>query len=163
MLLLPSWLSKERFFNYKWFEDSHEKSKVNLGGTRRQNKQGDFLNLVKQTCMLTKLHHKSTEEQSNSVSKALIRARSIIQQLTLILKSHSLQNQMFSMEQMMVSPLLGPAMVNTDTDHKKLKDKALIFNQQPFQDASDEDLEILDYRPLTSSSFGTLKVRANNA
>ncbi|KAG1786392.1 uncharacterized protein HD556DRAFT_1449769 [Suillus plorans] len=41
------------------------------------------------------------------------------------------------MEQTIVSPLLGPAM--------------------PFQDVPDQDLQILEYRPSTSSSFGTLK------
>ncbi|KAG2045911.1 hypothetical protein BDR06DRAFT_1000782 [Suillus hirtellus] len=55
--------------------------------------------------------------------------------------SHSSQNQIFSMEQLMVSPLLGPAM--------------------PFQDATYEDLQILDHRPSTSLNFGILEPKTD--
>jgi hypothetical protein len=63
---------------------------------------------------------------------------------------------------MMVSPVLGPAMVNLNTYHNNSKNGTLISNEQPFHDAPDEDLEMLENRATRPSSFGAAMVNTKN-
>jgi hypothetical protein len=63
---------------------------------------------------------------------------------------------------MMVSPVLGPAMVNLNIYHKNSKNGTLILNDQPFHDAPDEDLEMPENRATQSSSFGMVMVNTRN-